>query len=81
MKLPQLNLRDLFWLVVVVALALAWWRGTPQPLPPATAPIGRWQLLITNKDEQLLIDTTSGTIWEYQPHSGSWFKRSPPKMP
>jgi hypothetical protein len=25
MKLPKLNLRDLFWLVVVVAMALGWW--------------------------------------------------------
>lgn len=25
MKLPQLSLRDLFWLVLVCALALAWW--------------------------------------------------------
>jgi hypothetical protein len=25
MTLPKLNLRDLFWLVVVVALACAWW--------------------------------------------------------
>jgi hypothetical protein len=26
MPLPKLNLRDLFWLVVVVALGLGWWR-------------------------------------------------------
>jgi hypothetical protein len=25
MKLPQLSLRDLFWLVLVCALALGWW--------------------------------------------------------
>ena len=25
MKLPQLHLRDLFWLVLVVALAVGWW--------------------------------------------------------
>jgi hypothetical protein len=25
MKLPQLHLRDLFWLVLVYALAAAWW--------------------------------------------------------
>jgi hypothetical protein len=25
MKLPQLTLRDLFWLVLVCALALGWW--------------------------------------------------------
>jgi hypothetical protein len=25
MKLPQLALRDLFWLVLVCALALGWW--------------------------------------------------------
>ena len=25
MKLPQLSLRDLFWLVLVVALAVGWW--------------------------------------------------------
>jgi hypothetical protein len=25
MKLPQLTLRDLFWLVVVSALAIGWW--------------------------------------------------------
>jgi hypothetical protein len=27
MTLPKLNLRDLFWLVVVVALGLGWWRA------------------------------------------------------
>ena len=81
MKLPQLNLRDLFWLVVVAALALAWWRGVQQPVAPAAPPIGRWQLLIGKGGEELLIDTTTGTIWEYQPHNGNWFKRSPPKAP
>mgnify|MGYP001049340994 CR=1 FL=1 len=25
MKLPQLHLRDLFWLVLVSALAVGWW--------------------------------------------------------
>jgi hypothetical protein len=25
MKLPQLTLRDLFWLVLVIALSLGWW--------------------------------------------------------
>jgi len=25
MKLPQLTLRDLFWLVLVCALAVGWW--------------------------------------------------------
>jgi hypothetical protein len=25
MKLPQLSLRDLFWLLLVCALALGWW--------------------------------------------------------
>jgi hypothetical protein len=25
MKLPQLSLRDLFWLVALVAMGLAWW--------------------------------------------------------
>ena len=25
MKLPQLSLRDLFWLVLVCALAVGWW--------------------------------------------------------
>lgn len=25
MKLPQFNLRDLFWLVLVCALAVGWW--------------------------------------------------------
>jgi hypothetical protein len=25
MALPKLNLRDLFWLVVVVAMGLGWW--------------------------------------------------------
>jgi hypothetical protein len=25
MNLPNLNLRDLFWLVVVVAMGLGWW--------------------------------------------------------
>src|SRR4051812_44131390 len=25
MKLPQLHIRDLFWLVLVVALGLGWW--------------------------------------------------------
>jgi hypothetical protein len=26
MKLPKLHLRDLFWLVLVCALAVGWWR-------------------------------------------------------
>lgn len=26
MKFPQLHLRDLFWLVLVVAMGCAWWR-------------------------------------------------------
>ena len=25
MKLPQLHLRDLFWLVVVIGVAIMWW--------------------------------------------------------
>jgi hypothetical protein len=37
MKLPQLTLRDLFWLVLVVALGCAWWSHARQ----ATADIRR----------------------------------------
>ena len=32
MKLPQLTLRDLFWLVLVVGLAVGWWLNTPSYL-------------------------------------------------
>jgi hypothetical protein len=30
MKLPQLSLRDLFWLVLIVALGLGWWQDHSQ---------------------------------------------------
>ena len=39
MKLPQLTLRDLFWLVLVCALAVGWW-------------VNRWQVGAAN-DENL----------------------------
>ena len=29
MKLPQFSLRDLFWLVLIVALVCAWWVNRP----------------------------------------------------
>jgi hypothetical protein len=30
MPLPKLNLRDLFWIVVVVAMGLGWWADSRQ---------------------------------------------------
>jgi hypothetical protein len=34
MKLPQLYLRDLFWLVLVCALAVGWWVDRSRLAPP-----------------------------------------------
>ena len=31
MKLPQIHLRDLFWLLLVCALAAGWWREWRRP--------------------------------------------------
>jgi hypothetical protein len=46
MKLPQLTLRDLFWLVLVAGMGCAWWvdnsnqRGTRQKLTEAISEAG-----------------------------------------
>ena len=46
MKLPQLTLRDLFWLVLVAAMGCGWWveRNRPIPEPQSPLPAGRYQI-------------------------------------
>lgn len=72
MTLPNLNLRELFWLVVVVAMGVCWWVDHQRPIPQRAAPalppqIGRWQVVVTGKDHNpMLIDTVTGETWRYR---------------
>jgi hypothetical protein len=67
--LPNFSIRDVLWLTVVVALAVAWWveRSRSASMPP-TAPTAeeRYELLATGKDHDklLLFDPRTGAIWE-----------------
>jgi hypothetical protein len=81
MKLPQLTLRDLFWLVLVAAILCGWWVGRQQPEPaliqvPPAEP-GRYELVIGKDGLQIMVDTATGESWTYDGYSGKWVRRSP----
>jgi hypothetical protein len=64
MKVSQLPLRDLFWLVALVAMDCGWWvdRSTGKaPLVPPPS-IGRYHLLLELDKEgrQVMFDTATG---------------------
>jgi hypothetical protein len=61
--------RDLLWLIVVAALAVAWYvdRQDPPAVVPAPLPAsGRYLVhpLDNSGDRLLLVDTQTGTCWE-----------------
>jgi hypothetical protein len=81
-NLQNFSIRDVLWLTVVAALALAWWveRSRSASAPPAATPAEEhYELLATGKnhDELLLFDPRTGEIWErnskarWQPHTMS----------
>lgn len=87
MKLPQLNLRDLFWLVLVTALAVMWQlerRSTaavPLPAPaPAAAPPGRFMIVALEGSGHRLVmyDTATGQSWTKSSDGYQWVNYTPP---
>ncbi len=75
----QLTLRDLLWVMVVVALAAGWYvdrRSRAAPAAPAAAAPtpGRYlvQPLGTTGNRLLLVDTQTGTCWEQSSGTGKW---------
>jgi hypothetical protein len=52
----RFTIRDLLFLVVVVALALGWWFDR-RPLP------ARFQMYVTT-NHAFLLDTATGQVWE-----------------
>jgi hypothetical protein len=84
MKLPQVSLRDLFWLVLVVGMGLGWWIDHQKPVPQAPPPVlpqtGRWQFVMDGNGKQVMVDTTTGELWTYDTYHAKWgSRRSPPK--
>jgi hypothetical protein len=78
-RLFQLTLRDLLWVMVVVALAAGWYvdrRSTvaPAAATSAAAAPGRYlvQPLGATGQRLLLVDTQTGTCWEQSPSTGRW---------
>jgi hypothetical protein len=80
---PIFSIRDVLWLTVVAALAVAWWversRSAAAP-PPAPIVEERYELLATGKDHDdlLLFNPRTGEVWErnnskfrWQPHTMS----------
>ena len=64
MKLPQLSLRDLFWLVLVCALAVGWW-------------VNRRQLLLENASQRDLVKTwyeRTDNVFKFYRKSGQWIE-------
>jgi hypothetical protein len=80
MTLPQLSLRDLFWLVLMAALGLGWWVDHQRPVPqiPLTPPAqaGRWEVVIGKDGAEILLDTATGETWRYE--SYRWLPRPAP---
>ena len=72
MKLPQLTLRDLFWLVLVCALVMAHFYVRHED-------IGRYQLQLDG-NQTMLHDTTNGECWILNGGfgGGTWIKAIPP---
>jgi hypothetical protein len=81
--LQNFSIRDVLWLTVVAALAVAWWvERSRSASAPAAAPsaLERYELLATGKDHDklLLFDPHTGEVWErnnskarWQPHTMS----------
>lgn len=87
MKLPKLSLRDLFWLMLVCALAVGWWVDRSQLATPidleseyirgASDESARWFQVVEKNAG--LDDTTKRTIRrEYLKMPGSGLPRPTP---
>jgi hypothetical protein len=82
MKL-RFTIRDLLWLIALVAVCLAWRFSRPVPVAPS---IGRYQWI--GRDDgpgknPMLFDTADGSVWEAHLEKFSfdkWYERVP-KMP
>jgi hypothetical protein len=71
MKLPQLTIRDLFWLVLVCALMFTHFYVRHRE-------IGRYQLQVDGA-KTMLLDTTSGECWHA--NGSAWIKKISPLSP
>jgi hypothetical protein len=82
MKLPQLSLRELFWLVLVCALALGWWIDRSQLVNKYW---GQWR---DSRVWQARAESVGTVLCELEPgqwiewsddpdHSGSMFVKGP----
>ena len=78
-RLFQLTLRDLLWVMVVVALAAGWCvdrrSKVASAAPTSAAPAsGRYLVhsLGTTGQRLLLVDTQTGTCWERSSGTGKW---------
>jgi hypothetical protein len=72
MKLPQISLRDLFWLVLVCALVLAHFYVRHRE-------VGRYQIQVDGSNRLLLLDSINGEVWVLNGGlgSGTWIKSIP----
>ena len=50
MKLPRFNLRDLFWLVLVCALAVGWWVRERQVVRELEEASWAWDVIVAYAD-------------------------------
>ena len=81
MKLPQVTLRELFWLVLIVALALGWWVDRSRPVQPPAPPAGRYQMFLDKGDELYMVDTATGKYSIYSRSDFKWYERKSPWEP
>ncbi|HZL89087.1 MAG TPA: hypothetical protein VFB96_11980 [Pirellulaceae bacterium] len=84
-SLMQFTIRDVLWLMTVVALLLALiYAKRPSQIPAAPAvaapPIGRYQIMSDPKSGYVfLLDSATGRAWRY--YSGEWSDSNSPAAP
>jgi hypothetical protein len=82
----KVTLREVFLLVLIVALALGWWidrQKFSRQAPPTVSQVGRWQVVFGTDGREILVDTSTGELWTYSSSSFQWNYRPAPakKMP
>ncbi len=80
----RFTIRDLLWLVALIAVGLGWWinrlqlldgieRAKTQSLP------GRYVIHLDSSGN-VMIDTQTGQMWRRSTHSGKWLDYSSPVL-
>jgi hypothetical protein len=74
--MTRFTIRDLFWLVLVVALCSGWWIEHRKPTQQVQ--VGRYPLGLGANGERLLVDSATGEIWISMEPTGNWWRLAPP---